>query len=291
LKEKLGRVGVWSWAGSGAPAEMLREGLPEIEELGFKTLWYPEAFARESLSAGALLLSWSKQLVIASGITNVYARDPIATVNGARSLEEAYPGRFLLGLGISHGMVIEMRGQEYKPPVPTMRAYLDGMDAAIYQGPPTERAPVVLAALGPLMLDLAAKRTLGAHPYFVPVEHTAYARERIGPQALLAVEQAVVLETDPTKARELGRAYCSFYLHAPSYRNNLLRLGWDEAEFLDGGSDKLVDALVAWGDLDAIAARVEAHFDAGADHVCIQALPSGDRLPVAQLRELAPALL
>jgi len=287
----VGRVGVWSNAPSLAAAAVFRGQLAEIEELGFRAVWYPEGAGKESFSTAALLLAWSERLVVAPGIANVYARDAMAAANGSRALADAYPGRFLLGLGVSHAPSIAARGQDYGRPLATMRAYLDAMDAAVYRGhEPAEPAPLILAALGPRMLELAAERTIGAHPYFVPVEHTAFARERLGPGKQLMVEQAVVLETDPTRAREIAREYTGYYGSLDNYRRNLMRLGWEEAEIDDGGSDRLVDALVAWGDVEAVRARVAAHLEAGADHVCIQPLPAGD-FRLDQLRELAPALL
>jgi probable F420-dependent oxidoreductase len=289
--ERLGRVGVWSSAVANRPAAVLRDALPEVEGLGYSAIWVGEAFSRENMSASALALSWTEELVVATGITNVYARDPCATRAGATTLGEAFPGRFLLGLGISHGHAVELRGQTYGPPLTTMRAYLDGMDAALYHGPEAqERVPVVLAALGPKMLDLARDRTDGAHPYFVPVEHTAQARERLGEGKLLAPEQAVILTDDESRARELAREHVAFYMTAPNYRNSMLRLGFDEADLEDGGSERLQDAIIAWGDEGAIRDRVKAHLDAGADHVCIQTLPSGE-LDLDSLRRLAPALL
>jgi len=289
--DRLGRVGVWSSAVANRPAAELREALPEIEALGYSAIWIGEAFSRESMSTSALALSWTDELVVATGITNVYARDPTATRAGAATLGEAFPGRFLLGLGISHQRPVEMRGQRYAPPLTTMRAYLDGMDGALYHGPePAERVPVVLAALGPKMLELARDRTDGAHPYLVPVEHTARARERLGEGKLLAAEQAVILTDDEALARELAREHVAFYMTAPNYRNNMLRLGFEEADLEDGGSERLRDAVVVWGDEGAIRDRVQAHLDAGADHVCIQTLPSGE-LDLDSLRRLAPALL
>ena len=289
--ERLGRVGIWNGAVPNAPASQLREGLAEIETLGYPSIWFGEAFSRESFSAAALVLSSTERLVAATGITNVYARDPAAANAGAKTIGEAFPGRFVFGLGISHGHLVELRGQTYGPPVTTMRAYLDGMEAAPYQGPePADRVPIVLAALGPKMLDLARDRTEGAHPYFVPVEHTAQARERLGPGKLLAPEQAVILTGDEDRARELAREHCAFYLSAPNYRNSMLRLGFEESDLEDGGSDRLLEAIVVWGDEEAIRTRVEAHLDAGADHVCIQTLPSGE-LDLDALRRLASALL
>ena len=289
--ERLGRVGVWSSGVANRPAAELREALPEVEALGYSAIWVGEAFSRENLSASALALSWTKDLVVASGITNIYARDSTATKAGAATLGEAFPGRFLLGLGASHQHPVELRGHTYGPPLATMRAYLDGIDAALYQGPESaERVPVVLAALGPKMLDLARDRTDGAHPYFVPVEHTAQARERLGASKLLAPEQAVILTEDESRARELAREHVAFYMTAPNYRNSMLRLGFEDADLEDGGSERLQDAIIAWGDEDAIRGRVKAHLDAGADHVCIQTLPSGE-LDLDALRRLAPALL
>ena len=287
----LGRVGVWSGAPAVAPAALLREALPEVEELGYGAIWWGEAVGKESLATAALILSWTKRLVAASGISNVYARDPVSAAAGAKTIGDAFPGRFVLGLGISHSVVAAARGQEYTRPLPTMRAYLDGMDAAPYMAAePEVPVPVVLAALGPKMLDLARDRTDGAHPYFVPVEHTAIARERLGPGKLLAVEQAVILTDDSEKAERLGREHTAFYLAAENYRNSMLRLGFDESDLEGSGSARLLDSIVVWGDEEAIRTRVKAHIDAGADHVCIQTLPSGE-LDLEQLRALAPALL
>jgi probable F420-dependent oxidoreductase len=287
----LGRVGVWSWAGSGAPAPLLREALPEIEELGYGAFWYPEGPARETFAAGAILLAASSTLTIASGISSIYARDPTAMANGAQTLAEAFPGRFVLGLGVSHREPVSARGHGYRRPLPAMREYLDAMDDASYLGPePAAAAPRILAALGPKMLDLARERTDGAHPYFVPVEHTVAARERLGPEKLLAVEQAVVLTDDAAAARDTIREHTSFYLSTENYRNSMLRLGFDESDLANGGSDRLGDAVVAWGDESAIRERVRAHLNAGADHVCVQVLP-GRPLELDPLRRLAPALL
>jgi probable F420-dependent oxidoreductase len=289
--DRLGRVGVWSTGVVNAPAAELRESLAEYEALGFPAIWFGEAFSRESLSTAALTLSWTENLVVATGITNLYARDAAAANAGMKTLGEAFPGRFVLGLGVSHHIPVGMRGQAYGPPLTTMRAYLDALEEATYMGPePAEPVPLVLAALGPKMLDLARDRTDGAHPYFVPPEHTAQARERLGPGKLLAPEQAVILTDDADRARDLAREHCAFYMTAPNYRNSMLRLGFEERDLEEGGSDRLRDAIVAWGDEDAIRARVQAHLDAGADHVCIQTLPSGE-LDLEALRRLAPVLL
>lgn len=291
---ELGRVGAWVGLLGWAPAAVEREAAAEIEELGYGALWYSEAHnSKESLSHGALLLAATQRLLIASGIANVWVRDPTAMVAGANGLADAYPGRFVLGLGISHPPQIEPRGHSYGRPVATMRAYLEAMDAADYTGPrPAEPVPRVLAALRPKMLELAAEKADGAHPYLVPVEHTRRARSILGPGKLLATEQFVLLESDPARARDAGRKSLAWYLTLPNYVNNLRWLGFGDEDLSRGGSDRLVDGLVAWGDEDAIRARVRGHLDAGADHVCVQPIGSeGDELGLEALRRLAPALL
>jgi probable F420-dependent oxidoreductase len=274
-------------------AEDLREVVPRIEDLGFRTLWFPEAFAKEAFAHASLLLAASERMVAASGIANIWARDATAMINGGRTLAEAFPGRFVLGIGVSHAPSATARGGNYDRPLTLMKDYLDAMDGARYYGPqPLEDPPVLLAALGPRMLELAAARTLGAHPYFVPVAHTAVARDVMGPDAFLAPEQAVVLTSDAAEARAIGRKHTAYYLVLDNYRNNLARLGWSEEDLADGGSDALVDAIVAWGDVATIQQRVAAHFDAGANHVGVQVLTGQPKdFPLAELAELAPALL
>ena len=291
LAARLGRVGLWCNAPVFAPVENVRAGIAAVEELGFRALWFPESVGgRESLTTAAFLLSESSNLVACTGILSVYARDPMATRNGARTLADAHPGRFVLGLGVSHAPSVGARGHDYGRPVPTMRAYLDAMETAAYQPPEPEPVPILLAALGPLMLKLASERTDGAHPYFVPVEHTAFARERLGEGPLLAPELAVVVAPDRATAREAATGYLDTYLALENYTNNLRRVGFVDDDLAGGGSDRLLDALVAWGDVDAIRTRVSEHLAAGADHVCIQPLPAG-QFQLEQLRELAPALL
>jgi probable F420-dependent oxidoreductase len=196
-------------------------------------------------------------------------------------------------MGVSHAPMVGLRGHAYDKPLSAMRAYLDAMDSAPFMSVPPSVAPTrVLAALAPKMLKLAAERTAGSHPYFVPPEHTAVARQAMGKGPLLAPEQAVVLETDASAARAVGRAHMSIYLGLPNYVNNLKRLGFTDDDIANGGSDRLVDAIVAWGDVDAIVKRVRAHHDAGADHVCVQVLDANPTVPpIRQWRELAPALL
>jgi len=290
---ELGRVGVWSGQVGRMPAAAVREAVVVIEELGFRTIWYPESGAKEAMSQAAILLAASREMVVAPGIANIWARDPMAMINGARTLGDAFPDRFLLGIGVSHAPSVARRGHDYRRPLSTMRTYLDGMDAAPYIGPePSSPPEIVLAALGPRMLRLAAQRTRGAHPYFVPVEHTTFARAELGPEPLLAPEQAVVLSTDPAEARRIARIHTRHYLALDNYRNNLLRLGWSDDDVAGDGSDALVDAVVAWGDVAAIQERVAAHLEEGADHVCVQVLNGpADEFPVAELRRLSGPLL
>jgi probable F420-dependent oxidoreductase len=269
------------------------EAAAELEELGYPALWLPEAVGRDPFVNSALLLSATTTLTVATGIASVWARDAQAMASAQLTLCEAFPGRFLLGLGVSHQPMVDLvRGHHYDKPLTKMRGYLEAMDNVFYVAPrPAEEPRRVLAALGPKMLELAAAQALGAHPYFVPVEHTAFAREVLGDGPMLCPEQAVVLGTDPAAARGAARQHMATYLGLPNYTNNLRRLGWGDDDLADGGSDDLVDAIVAWGDEDAIVARVQAHLDAGADHVCVQVLDAdAAALPMAQWRALAPAL-
>ena len=221
-------------------------------------------------------------MIIAAGIANIYARDATSAKQGQHSLAKFSGGRFLLGLGVSHTPLVEdVRGHRPGKPLATMSAYLDAMEKAAAMAPALEEPPpTVLAALGPKMTELAAARTAGAFPYNVTPEHTARAREIVGPDKWLCVEQKVLLVKDPGKAREVARQTMAIYMPLPNYRNNWLRLGFSEAELADGGSDRFLDAMVAWGDESAIQKRIQEHFDAGASHVCIQALhPEGQPLP------------
>jgi probable F420-dependent oxidoreductase len=293
LTARLGRVGVWSFALQASPAAGSRAAIAAYEALGARATWIPESIgSKEVFAHSAILLSGGERMAIATGIANIYARDPMAMANGARTLAEAYPDRFVLGLGVSHAPSVATRGHRYGKPVQTMRAYLDAMEQAVYAGPaPASPAPIVLAALGPRMLELSAERTAGAHSYFVPVEHTSFARENLGPDAFLAVEQAVVIDDDPTQARAVARAFCERYLLLPNYRNGLLRLGWTESDLDHGGTDAVIHAVVAQGSLEAVVARIRAHIDAGADHVCVQVRTADPTdLAVEQYRELFAAL-
>ena len=272
LRASLGRVGVWSFALQANDAATERAAVAAYEALGYRSAWFPESIgSKEALAHAAILLGATSRTIVATGIASIYARDPMAMANGARTLAEAYPGRFVLGLGVSHARSVGQRGSVYGRPIETMTAYLDAMEAVGYAAPPpAEPVPVVLAALGPRMLELAAARTAGAHPYFVPVEHTAMARERLGREPLLLVEQTAVLDTDRARARETARAFAARYLSLDNYANNLRRLGWADEDIAGGGSDRLLDAVVVQGAAGTIAERVRAHVDAGADHVCLQ---------------------
>jgi probable F420-dependent oxidoreductase len=270
----IGKLGVWTGT-NGLSAEAAAAFAGRVERWGYGALWMPEAVGRNLLVHAAWLLARTSRLVIASGIANIHARDPMATVGAQYALAEQSGGRFLLGLGVSHRPLVEtMRGGKYGPPIAAMRSYLEAMARVTYASvAPAEKPKTILAALGPRMLELSAELTDGAHPYNTNPEHTAEARRIIGPGKLLCPEQMVLLEKEPATARGIGRRVLAMYLRLPNYRNNLQRLGFTEAEFENGGSDRLIDAIIAWGDEDAIRARIEQHWDAGADHVCIQALP------------------
>jgi probable F420-dependent oxidoreductase len=287
-----GRLGVWTWIDTMSAAEVA-DFAAKIEELGYSMLWVPEAVGRDPFSILGYLAARTSKLLLATGIANIYARDAMTMRAIQHTLAEASGGRFVLGLGVSHApMVTGMRGHEYGKPVTTMRNYLGSMEKALYVGPQAgEEAPIVIAALRQNMLRLAAEKTSGAHPYFVPPEHTARAREILGEGPILAPEQKVLLETDASRAREIARANMKTYLALPNYLNNLRWLGFGDDDLADGGSDRLVDAIVAWGDEKAIAARIQAHRDAGADHVCIQPFrPDGAPGPDLRILEaLAPA--
>jgi probable F420-dependent oxidoreductase len=286
----LGELGVW-WALLGSQdAATERDAAREIERLGYGTLWFGEsARNKDALAHAAVLLEATERMNVASGIASIYVRDPAASKSGAYFLADASGGRFVLGLGVSHEPAVTSRGHDYGKPVSTMRAYLDAMDAAPYQPPaPPEPPPVVLAALRPRMLRLAAERTAGAHPYLTTPKHTARAREILGQGPLLAPEQGFVIEPEPEQARAIAREHLRYYLVLPNYVNAWREDGYEDADFADGGSDRLVDALVAWGDADAIRARILEHHDAGADHVCIQPVTTDLERGLSELAQLAP---
>jgi probable F420-dependent oxidoreductase len=286
---------VWTGQLDFAPATDVRDAAREVEALGYRAMWTGEAIGREVMTAAQLLLAATDSLVVATGIANIWARDATATAAAQLAIGEAYPERFVLGIGASHKLLMDVRGGDYDKPLAFMRSYLDRMDAGadLYRAvKPATTPPRLLAALGPKMLELARERADGAHTYFVPPEHTARAREILGPDRLLVPEQVCVLSADPAVARELARRHTTSYLRLPNYTANLERFGFSAEEFADGGGDRLVDTICAWGGLDAVTARVQAHLDAGADHVAVQVLVDDRKgLPRREWAELAPALL
>lgn len=272
LAQLLGRLNVWSFALQRLSASDESAAARHFEQLGYSAIWIPESLgSKEIIAHSALLLAATDKAIVAPGIANIHARDPMAMASAAKALGEAYPGRFVLGIGVSHAPSVQARGGEYGSPLQVMRAYLDAMDAAQYAAPtPEPPVPLVLAALGPRMLELAAQRADGAHPYFVPVEHTPFARRHLGPEPCLATEVTAVLTTDLSAGRATARAFARHYLALPNYANNLRRLGWSDEDIGNDGSDRIIDAVIAIGDVDAIVRRVRDHLDAGADTVCLQ---------------------
>lgn len=291
----IGRVGIWTSALEAQPADRARHAAQELEASGFPIVWINETTGRDPFVLATMLLSATSRLKLATGIANIYARDALTMSASQKTLAEAFPGRFLLGLGVSSPVLVEkVRKHSYDKPLAYMRQYLDAMDAAPYHSvPPGDEPSRVLAALGPRMLELAATRADGAHPYLTTPDHTRHARDIIGPDPLLAPEQMVVLDSDPDTARGIARAAVGFYLRAPGYLANLRRMGFTDDDWADpkSPSDRLIDGIVAWGGVDAIARRVREHHDAGADHVCIQVLAPPGELPLTQWRELAAAVL
>ncbi len=287
---EIGRLGLWSILDAikgGDSAAFARK----VERLGYSAMWIPEAVGREPFAHAGYLAANTERLVIATGIANIWARDPMTMMAGARTLAEISGGRFVLGIGVSHEPLVRVRGHEFVKPYSYMREYLSKMKSALYMAAkPKEEPPIVIAALHPKMLALAAEQTDGTHTYFVPPEHTAKGRAIVGPKAWICAAQAVLLETDPAIARDVARDYMKTYTRLPNYANMLKALGFTEADFANGGSDRLVDAVVAWGNDDKIRERIAAHHRAGATHVCILPLRTDKRpLPDERTMEvLAP---
>lgn len=286
---KPGRICLFSGSLAAQPATVQREIAGEIERLGYGTLWYGESVAREVFAQGAIFLAATSSLVVASGIANIWARDPMAMASGGRAIAEAWPDRFILGLGVSHAPMVGARGHQYARPVSTMRDYLVRMEQALWRGPEAPLPPIVLAALGPRMVALAAERTAGAYPYFTTEEHIRRVREQLGHEPFLAADLPVVLAGDRAEARQIGDPHMNLYLRTENYRNNLIRLGWRPADLEPPGSDELFDAIVAWGDFVAVRDRVEWLFTAGADQVVLNLVTRDRTVPyLAELRILAP---
>ncbi|MDQ1479186.1 MAG: hypothetical protein QOI44_47, partial [Actinomycetota bacterium] len=273
---QLSGTGVWSGQLRYGDAGVIAEAAAELDELGYDAIWIPDV-GGDVLGSVEALMRATPRITIATGILNIWMHEPAEVARQRASWTEAWQRRFLLGLGVSHAVLIDHENPgRYAKPYSKMVEYLDGLDAAEVPFPADAR---VLAALRPKMLKLARDRAAGVHPYFVPPEHVARAREILGPDALIAVELAVVIDRDPSSARETARRHTSTYVNLPNYTNNLREFGFGDEDFADRGSDRLVDAIVAWGDLDAIAKRVAAMHDAGAGHVCIQVIRPDDELP------------
>ncbi len=287
----LGTVGVWSGRLQRLPTPEAIAAVAEYEALGYGAVWIPESpGAKDVLTFAAVLLGASQQVVVATGIAIIWVRDPVAMMNAARTLADAFPGRFVLGVGVSHRTTAELRGHDYVRPLASMRAYLESMDTAPFDGHPPDRpAPRLLAALGPRMTALAGELADGVHPFLSTPDHTHRAREILGPGKLIAVSQAIVPSTEADTARAAARENLRRFLAWPNYRRHLHRLGFDDDDLADGGSDRLVDSVYAWGDDAAIRLRVEEHLSAGADHVCLQVIHVEGDEP-STLRTLAPAL-
>jgi probable F420-dependent oxidoreductase len=273
----LGKLGVWYFL-DGLTSPEAAATAQRIEALGYSALWIPETVGKNPMVLASWLLANTERLVLATGIVNIYHREPGVTMAAQKTLAEQSDGRFLLGMGVSHKPLVEgVRGLKYGPPVATMRSYLEKMAASPYSGrAPAEEPPTVIAALGPKMLELAANACTGAHPYFSSPQHTEMARNIMGPDAWLCVEQKVILETDASKARALARTASAMYQGLPNYRNNWLRMGLSEDD-INSLSDKFIDTTFAWGNATDIKERIDAHMQAGASHVCVQPInPNGN---------------
>ncbi|RZB17120.1 LLM class F420-dependent oxidoreductase [Streptomyces sp. F001] len=283
VKQKVGRYGIWSIGLRSEDPDRrgeLAEAAAELEELGYGALWLG---GNSTARNAAPLIGATSRIVVGTSIQSIWQQEAVDSAAAYADLESAHPGRFVLGLGVSHAKLAE----QYRRPYSSLVAYLDALDTA---GVPAGRR--VLAALGPKTLELARDRAAGAIPYLVTAEHTARAREILGEGPLLAPELKVVLETDPSRARTLARGYLAMYLALPNYTNNFLRHGFTEADFTDGGSDRLIDAVFAWGDEDRILDRIKTFQQAGADHVALQVVAGGpsDALPREEWRRLAGLL-
>ncbi|SFT32405.1 probable F420-dependent oxidoreductase, MSMEG_4141 family [Actinopolyspora lacussalsi subsp. righensis] len=282
------RVGVW-WTSDLWPINDVLTRAREIERLGYGSLFYGEAGGKETFTQAAALLGGTERLVVGTGIANIHARSAPASESGARTLAALHPGRFVLGLGVSHAPLVEHSyAGSYSRPLSTMRDYLRTMDA-VPDGiePGAQRTARLLAALGPKMIELSGTAADGAHPYLVTPEHTANTRERLGPDKWVVSEQAVALTTDREAGLRRAHQHLHMYSQLPNYQNSWLRQGFDESDLVVGGSDKLAEGMVAMGDAGTVATHVRRHLDAGADHVLVQVL---DDDPLPALRELAPAL-
>ena len=276
---RIDRLAVWINTIGYASADLVKFAR-RLEQWGYGTLWINDGMGSDPMVLAAKILAGTERLQVALGVANIYSRDPAMMVGAQYGLNEQWGGRFLLGMGVSHTFIVEgMRGHSYAKPLSTMRGYLEAMAAFKYAGPmPAEKPLTVIAALGPKMLELAREHADGAHPFSTTPEHTAMARKILGPGKLLLVEQKVMLESDGEAARAVGRGLATGLATMPNYRNSLERMGFSEADFIGAGSDRVADALLAWGDVAAIRQRLDAHWQAGADQVAIQIMPKGGAL-------------
>lgn len=281
-------TGVWSGALRYGDPGAAAAAAAEIEELGYRALWIPDV-GGDVFGAVENLLGATRSVPVATGILNLWMHTAQETASQYAAITEQHGRRFLVGIGVSHAPLIDNANKPgtYRKPLEQVNAFLDGLDHSVPRLPASDR---VLAALGPKMLEVARTRTAGVHPYLVTPEHTAMARQALGTDSLVAPEQGVVLDTDPSAAREIARKALSVYTGLPNYVNNWYRLGYTEDDVANGGSDRLIDALFAWGDEDAVASRLQQHRDAGADHICIQVLTADNSVGLPELRRLAPVL-
>ena len=265
--------------------------VPAIERLGYSALWIPETFGRDPFVMAARILGATDRIIAGGGIVNVWKREPMAAAAAARTLAELYPDRFILGLGVSAGPFMVRNGLKFAKPVSYMRDYLAGIRDAPFKAPvPAHEPPVVIAGLLPRMLRLGIEESDGIITALAPPWRVAAMRRELGPGKLLLAQQMVMLERDAAKARAGVRAFMRFYLNAPPYRRHFAAMGFDEADMQDGGGDRLLEAVIAWGDEQALHDRIRAHYAAGADHVYIIPLSAdGGRLPDMRVIEaLAP---
>lgn len=288
MSVNLGTTGVWSSELRFGDASLAADAAAQLEEFGYSALWLP-GWRADVFDVASSLLKATGRVVVATGIVSVWDHPAAATAASHAALQESHPGRFLLGLGVSHAMLVDRNSPgRYKHPVRVMSVYLDELDRVMPAVPIDER---IIAALGRRMLGLAGERSTGTHPYLVTPEHSHVARQLVGPGKVVAPEQGVVLDNDPARARQIARGHLELYLRLPNYVNNWRRLGFTDDDFARGGSDRLVDGLIAWGDEARIAERVRAHHDAGANHVCIQVIGSATGAPpLTEWRRLAEAL-
>ncbi|WCN81346.1 TIGR03620 family F420-dependent LLM class oxidoreductase [Micromonospora sp. LH3U1] len=291
LNTPLPAVGLWSMELRGAANPTVREAATELDELGFRALWVPGLDGGGAVDDVGHLLEAAPQATVTLGVLAIWGQDPAALGDRLAALDAAHGPRAIMGFGVSNAHSASQAGQDYGRPVESMGRWLDALDSAPRPVPVERR---ILGALGPKMSDLAANRTAGWHPFLVTPDYTAIQRKRVGAQPLVAPHLAVVLDKDPDRARAAARAGIGMFIGFPTYRANLARLGFTDDDLIPGGSDRLIDALVAWGDLDAVATRIREHLDAGADHVALHVLrpddPDRPALPLPQWRELATLL-